>query len=72
MDSKKTMALNMLGWRAEEAERLLREQGFDVEIVITTPTVRQPVEGPLRVIRQEMQGEACVLTACRVTDPYDE
>ena len=72
MDTITTKALNLLGWRAEEAEALLREQGKDFRFEITTPTVRQPVEGPLRVIRQEMQGDTCVLTACRVTDSYDE
>ena len=72
MDTMTTKAMNLLGYGAEEAEALLREQGFDVRLVITNPTVRQPVEGPLRVIKQEVQGETCVLTACRVTDSYDE
>jgi hypothetical protein len=72
VDIKTTKAMNLLGWKAEEAEALLREQGMSVRIDITTPTVRKPVEGPLRVIRQEVQGDTCVLTACRVTDSYDE
>ena len=72
MEIKKTKAMNLLGWKAEEAEVLLREQGMCVRIDITTPTVRKPVEGPLRVIKQEMQGDTCVLIACRVTDSYDE
>ena len=44
MDIKTTKAMNLLGWKAEEAEALLREQGMSVRIDITTPTVRKPVE----------------------------
>lgn len=72
MENMTTKAMNLLGYKAEEAEAMLREQGRDVRIEVTTPTVRQPVEGPLRVIKQEVQGETWVLTACRVTDSYDE
>ena len=72
MEIKTTKAMNLLGWKAEEAEALLREQGMSLRIVISTPTVRKPVEGPLRVIIQEVQGETWVLTACRGTDSYDE
>jgi len=65
-------AVCLLGWKVQEAEELLRALGWRVRVDITVPTVRQPVEGPLRVVRQEVRDGVFHLTACRVADPYDE
>lgn len=65
-------AVCLLGWKAEKAEAFLRARGERVRVDITVPTVRQPVQGPLRVVRQEVRDGVFHLTACRVTDPYDE
>ena len=72
MNTMTNEARDLLGWKAEEAEELLRSQGKKVRIEVTVPTVRQPVEGPLRVIRQEVKEDIWILTACHVTDPYNE
>ena len=72
MNTMTNEARDLLGWKAEEAEELLRSQGKQVRIEVTVPTVRQPVEGPLRVIRQEVKVDIWILTACHVTDPYNE
>ncbi len=65
-------AADVLGWKAEEAEALLRSSHWRVCIVSSAPPGRQPPEGPLRVIRQQTRGDAQVLTVCRVPDLYAE
>lgn len=71
MSAENQEKIYLLGWKAFDAERFLKERGERVCVRITVPTVRETVEGSLRVIKQEVRDGAWVLTACRVTDPYD-
>ena len=55
---------NVLGMELSRALNVL--EGLSCRIEETDPRSRQPVEGPLRVIRQKETEEGLLLTVCRV------
>lgn len=52
----------------ELSRALLVLEGQPCHIEETDPRSRQPVEGPLRVIRQRMTEDGILLTVCRVPE----
>ncbi|MBE6036675.1 MAG: hypothetical protein E7223_03490 [Clostridiales bacterium] len=57
----------LLGMIREDAEALLHREGIPYEVEETAPErLREPLNGPWRVIRQKEQNGKLLLTVCRV------
>lgn len=72
MDVAKKKTACFLGWKVREAEKRLLSENRRVCVHVSLPAKSEPVTGPLRVIKQEEKDGVVFLTACKVTDPYDE
>lgn len=61
---------DVLGMLLEDAQSLLQEHGLSVQIHETVSTGREKTEGYFRVIKQQTQGTAVILTVCKVPDAF--
>ena len=71
MDRSSVPPSPYLGMRLAEAEPLLRAAGLAYTVVRTEPDWKKdPVQGPLRVIRVREAAGALELVCCPVPDPF--
>lgn len=65
------MLSKYLGLRLSDAEALLKEENIAYTVVRSEPDWKKdPVIGPLRVIRVRETGTALELVCCPVADPF--
>jgi hypothetical protein len=71
MDRSSAHLSPYLGMRLSEAEPLLRAAGIAYTVVRTEPDWKKdPVTGPLRIIRVRERTDALELVCCPVPDPF--